>query len=158
MSRIILIAGVALGFAAGAQARPDFVFEFTLDGAQEVPGPGDPDGTGTAKLTINTDTPVPTVSWEFTAQNILMPLTGAHIHSAPFGVAGPIVVDFSGQLTGSGLADSDLSNVVANPAGFYVNLHNADFPAGAIRGQIPAPATLALVGIALTVVARRRRP
>jgi hypothetical protein len=26
-----------------------------------------------------------------------------------------------------------------DPGGFYVNLHTADFPAGAVRGQLRAP-------------------
>ena len=77
------------------------------------------------------------------------PLTGAHIHEAPAGIAGPIIVDFSGQLNGTGLADLNLADVLANPTNHYVNLHNADFPAGAIRGQlgapIPVPSALGLV-------------
>jgi hypothetical protein len=70
-------------------------------------------------------------------------------------VPGPIVVSFAGQLTGSGLSDPDLANVLANPTGFYVNVHNAQFPGGAIRGQlgpgvhVPEPGTLLLLGAGL---------
>src|SRR5713226_1723245 len=31
-----------------------------------------------------------------------------------------------------------MSEIIANPAGFYANIHNADFPGGAIRGQLTA--------------------
>jgi hypothetical protein len=137
--------------------------ETTLSGFQEVddagnPGQGDPDGFGTAVLVID-DTDL-TIDWDFTFGNIELPLIGAHIHQAPAGVNGPIIVDFSAQPSGSGLSDPDLANVLANPAGFYVNLHNDPFPAGAIRGQlsglpqaIPEPAALGLFGVALIVLA-----
>lgn len=116
-------------------------FLVPLSGSEEFPGPGDPDGSGLADLTI--DSVTNTISWNITVNNIALPLSGAHIHQAPAGVAGPIVVDFSAQLSGSGLVDADLANVLANPTGFYVNLHNSpDFPAGAIRGQLSAPVPL----------------
>lgn len=134
----------------------------TLTGAQEVPGPGDPDGFGTALLTI--DDEALTVDWDFDVTGVDFPLTGAHIHTGPAGVAGPIIVDFMEMLSGSGLSDPDLADVLANPPGHYVNLHNADFPAGAIRGQLATvptavaePGTLALLAAGLLAGIRLRR-
>jgi hypothetical protein len=132
-----------------------------LYGANEFPA-ADPDGFGAATLTI--DNIADTVSWAFLALNIDLPLTGAHIHNGAAGVNGPVIVDFSGSLTGSGLFDVDLSQI--NPstaAGFYVNLHNAAYPKGAIRGQlqyvgtaslppVPEPGSYALLLAGLGVV------
>lgn len=129
-----------------------YQFVVPLDGAQEFPGPGDPDGSGTAILFIDGD--ALTIDWNITVSGIDLPVRAAHIHNAPAGVAGPVRVDFSGQLTGSGLIDADLAGVLANPSQWYVNVHNAPFPAGAVRGQlgfptvIPEPSTV-LAGLAL---------
>ena len=109
----------------------------TLTGAQEVPGPGDTDGSGLAVVTISGAT----VTYSLLVQNIAAP-TLAHIHRAPVGVEGPIVVNFNptfngGLATASVQADAAIANeILGNPAGFYVNVHNAEFPVGAIRGQL----------------------
>jgi hypothetical protein len=75
--------------------------------------------------------------------------TMAHIHDGAAGTPGPVVVDFGVPTPDSfsGCVDN-VDNVLAadilmNPAEYYVNVHNADHPAGAIRGQLaagPAPA------------------
>ncbi|HYE02666.1 MAG TPA: CHRD domain-containing protein [Phycisphaerales bacterium] len=163
MNRVAVCAtALAASFGLAALASADIVhLRAIMNGPNEVPGPGDPDGTGVADLFIDTAaTPNPSVNWIFTAQNIALPLTGAHIHQAPAGVAGGIVVDFNSQFTGFGLQDPDLNNVLANPAGFYVNLHNSPFPSGAIRGQlalVPAPGAAALLLLGGAAAARRRR-
>ncbi len=138
-------------------------FNVPLSGSGEVPGPGDSDGNGFAALSI--DSATNTISWNITANSIGLPVTGAHIHKAGEGASGPIVVDFSAQLSGSGLVDSDLASVVADPHGFYANIHNSEFSAGALRGQlcdpapVPIPAAAWLFGsglMGLIGVARRR--
>jgi hypothetical protein len=136
------------------QAFP-VTYTVELDGAQEAPGPGDPDGSGVAVLNIETSTN--SISWNITVQNIELPLTGAHIHVGAPGVPGGVVVDLSASLVGGPIMDPDVANVVANPTGYYVNLHNSAFPGGAIRGQIPEPATLGLFGLGLAAVALLRR-
>lgn len=146
--------GLVLTVAGTANAGIQ-VFTIPMDGAQEVPGPGDPDGSGMATLMI--DDVNLTIDWQFTVSDITLPLTGAHIHTGASGVAGGVIVNFSAQLSGSGLADPDLASVLADPAGFYVNLHNADYPAGAIRGQIPEPASLSLLVLGAVGTLRRRR-
>jgi hypothetical protein len=112
----------------------------TLTGAAEVPGPGDPDGTGSAVITLNQGQGE--VCWEISVSNITLPATAAHIHVAPVGVAGPVVVplsapEASGFSSGCANADQDLIKAIRqNPEAYYVNVHTTDFPAGAVRGQL----------------------
>ena len=157
----VIILGTVFGAAAVTQAVPAF-FLVPMTGGQEVPGPGDPDGIGVAFLAIDPDTLA--IDWNITVDNIDLPPTAAHIHVGAAGVAGPPVVDFSGQLTGDDLTDADLAAVLANPANYYVNVHNQAFPDGAIRGQlpcpcpvIPAPPALALAAIGLVGLRLHRR-
>jgi hypothetical protein len=115
-------------------------FTVNMTGAAEAPGPGDPDGSGTARLALSLDQRL--VCFELTVSNIALPATGAHIHEAPAGAPGPIVVpltppDASGSSIGCVAADRELiRNIIRNPQEYYVNVHNADFQAGAVRGQL----------------------
>ena len=112
----------------------------TLTGAAERPGPGDPDGTGTATIRLNPGQGK--VCFVLTASNIILPATGAHIHIAPVGSPGPIVVplvapDATGVSGGCVSAPRDLiMAILLDPSAYYVNIHTTDFPAGAIRGQL----------------------
>lgn len=110
----------------------------TMTGANEVPGPGDADGTGTAKIFVNSGQE--RVCFELTVSNIV-PATAAHIHRGAVGVAGPIVVGLDPPSDGDSAGCKDVPRALAleilkYPPRFYVNVHNADFPAGAIRGQL----------------------
>lgn len=109
-----------------------------LSGAAEVPGPGDPDGRGTAEISLAGR--LDRLCYELTVFNI-EPASAAHIHRGAAGVAGPPVVTLDapadGEATGCLRLDSGLaSEIEGNPGGFYVNVHNAAFPGGAIRGQL----------------------
>jgi hypothetical protein len=77
--------------------------------------------------------------------------TRAHIHKAPAGSNGPIHWDFheppdDSPFTGShpsirGVArpraGASVSDLLANPEMYYVNVHSARFPGGVVRGQLP---------------------
>lgn len=112
----------------------------TLTGAEEVPGPGDPDGSGTAIITLNPGKEK--VCWVISVSNITLPATGAHIHEGEAGVAGPIDVtlsppDESGMSSGCTDVDRDeIKEIIQEVDEYYVNVHNVDYPAGAIRGQL----------------------
>jgi hypothetical protein len=113
-------------------------FTTTLTGAAEVPGPADPDGSGTSTITLNHGQGE--VCWELTVSGIA-PATAAHIHVGSASVAGPVVVPLSPPTSGSSSgcigADRDLIKaIIQNPGEYYVNVHNAEFPAGALRGQL----------------------
>jgi hypothetical protein len=134
-------AAIASAFAAStstatAGGRP---LSSDLTGAAEVPGPGDPDGTGVAEITVNPGLGV--ICYEITVADI-DPATLAHIHFAPAGVAGPVVVNFSPPTTGSSSGCAEdvdraiAKNILKNPDQYYVNVHNAAFPSGAVRGQL----------------------
>jgi hypothetical protein len=110
----------------------------TLSGGQEVPGPGDPDGRGSAEITIvdRTDN----LCYELSVSGIET-ATAAHIHRGAGGVAGPPVVTLDaptdGESNGCLAVDSALADEMErSPGSFYINVHNAPFPNGAVRGQL----------------------
>lgn len=141
------------GTAAAAQAGTTGghgVHVVHLDGQQEVPGPGDPDGTGTFKYLIRHHT----LCYKLSVNNIDTP-NAAHIHFGPRGQAGPIAVTLktppaNGSTSGCIRAQRtqtpanaaevltrwELDGIKVNPFFFYTNVHNAEFPNGAIRGQL----------------------
>jgi hypothetical protein len=129
---IALLALTSTASATGGAKRST-----SLSGAEEVP-PADPDGTGFALVTLNVGQG--TVCWELTASNIA-PASAAHIHKAPAGTNGSVVVPFSPPTSGSssGCTTADpalIQDIIDNPAQYYVNVHNAEFPGGAVRGQL----------------------
>jgi hypothetical protein len=116
-----------------------------MDGQQEVddegnPGVGDPDATGFAVATLNPGQGRACYELEHDVDPAPF---GFHIHIGEAGTNGGIVVDFFTQPAGvvppSGCVDVDRDvarAILADPAGYYFNLHNEPFPAGAIRGQL----------------------
>jgi hypothetical protein len=110
---------------------------------------GDPDGTGTAAFTFNITNALDPVAgadvcWDLNYKNLTGTPTAAHIHRGAAGVGGPVVIipPTLPNLTATGttgctnIAGTLAAEVVANPAGFYINVHTTDFPAGAIRSQL----------------------
>ncbi len=136
---LLAVVTLTVGGMALAQGRP---FSTTLTGSAEVPGPGDPDGSGTADLTLNPG--LGEVCWTITVTGVA-PVTAAHIHAAPAGVAGSVVVplfpplpDANGVSSGctTGVDRALILAIIQNPENYYVNVHNAEYPAGALRGQL----------------------
>lgn len=133
-----LLAGMlaSLLLAATALAAP---MPFSADLADA--GEGNADGSGSAAITIDTETGE--VCWELSVDGI-GDVVASHIHVGAAGEDGGVVVPldvegFSGTSEGCIMPeDADLDAIVADPAGYYVNIHTADFPAGAIRGQLTA--------------------
>ena len=102
-------------------------------------GTYDADAFGFAKVAINADTGQ--ICFRISVANIA-PATASHIHEGGAGVAGPVVVPFTapdadGFANGCVDADPALAQaIIANPSGYYVNVHNADYPGGVVRGQL----------------------
>jgi len=114
-----------------------------MTGAEEAPGPGDPDATGHVALTLNQGTG--TVCFDASWADIDGTVVAAHIHPAPAGSPGPVAVPlFEGPLAGTdsasgcvtGVDPGLVKNIRKNPADYYVNVHSDVFPAGAVRGQL----------------------
>jgi hypothetical protein len=131
---------LVLAGCAGAGGPPSRLeLTSTLTGYQAVPGPGDLDGTGTARLAV--DAEAGRVCWTLAARGIA-PATAAHVHRGEAGSVGPPVVsltapDASERSEGCAPVDAALAQaMIAQPHGFYVNVHNPAYPAGAIRGQM----------------------
>jgi glucose/arabinose dehydrogenase len=115
----------------------------TLTGAAEVPGPGDPDGSGAAVVTIHEADGE--ICYAINVANITLPAAAAHIHVGAADVAGGVVVPLAppDELGASAACVSAvdpalIQAILADPSGYYVNVHTSDFPDGAVRGQLSA--------------------
>ena len=68
----------------------------------------------------------------------------AHIHKGAAGKNGDVVIPLKTPSSGNPGTVSDCvavgaglrKSILSNPATFYVNVHNGDFPGGAVRGQL----------------------
>ena len=119
-----------------------------LSGANEVGtggvlNAGDLDASGTARVTFNAGQR--TICWDIAVTGT-SPIILSHIHEAPAGVNGPVVVDFGitravpvtdGTFSGCTTVTRELVKEIAkDPANYYVNVHSSEFPSGAVRGQL----------------------
>ncbi len=133
----LALAGCATLEEAAADALNP-TYRANLTGAQEVGG-GDPDGSGSAEITIEDN--FNQVCWDISNVRNISAVTAAHIHVGARGVNGPPVFTLTksneGTWKGCGAgAEWTQDRIEGNPENFYVNLHTADYPNGAIRGQL----------------------
>lgn len=136
---LVVVALSALGalmLVVPASAAPLTTLEANMTGEQEVPGPGDGDGKGTAEVKVFQGK----VCYELRVERI-RPATAAHIHEGRRGVAGDIRVTLNPPRDGSSRGCENISRMLStdlreHPSAFYVNVHNNQFPDGAIRGQL----------------------
>ena len=133
---LCVLGALVLALPASAAAAPLAHLKTVMTGEQEVPGPGDPNGIGEAKIKMFRAK----VCYTLTAKRIA-PATAAHIHKGPPGVAGPIVVPLKPPTDGSSswckkISRSLAKNLEEHPGRYYVNVHNRPYPEGAIRGQL----------------------
>jgi hypothetical protein len=143
-SRRLLLAACGVFALSGCETVNEEVnevvgnnFVATLTGANEVPA-ADPDGSGVAQISINDATNQ--VCTDLEVRDISQ-VTAAHIHRGAAGVNGPVVITLDAPDDNDSddcdtVADSLVDELRHNPGGFYVNVHTADYPNGAIRGQI----------------------
>lgn len=110
----------------------------TLSGAAEVPSPGDPDGSGELTATVNPGQEE--LCYELSVTGVAEP-TAAHIHVGGPDENGEPVVPLEAPIAGSSgdcvPLERDLArSILKNPEAYYVNVHNDEFPDGAVRGQL----------------------
>lgn len=127
------LSGIA--YAADVGGRPLYA---NLTGAAEIDPQGDLDGSGTARVTVNPGKDQ--VCWELTVSGIA-PAVAAHIHSGNVSSEGGVVVALTAPTNGASSGCATVSDelaeaLMASPADYYVNVHTADFPDGAVRGQL----------------------
>jgi hypothetical protein len=142
---------------AGA-GHTNSVLESELRGRNEVAADatnsrrvGDPNGRGEVYV-FGIDGDPTTLCYVLTVQGI-EPATAAHIHTGEAGENGPVVANLAAPADGNAadcLTEGEVgpgttpkfptgetvAAILANPEGYYVNVHNADYPGGAIRGQL----------------------
>lgn len=142
---IVLTLTASSASAGGLHAR---VFLLHLTGDQEATPTcapptvcGDPDAVAKAVVLVlpRQDVVCFVTKW----RDIDGTVVAAHIHPAPVGVAGPVAVPlFAGTFDGTDRARGCVSgqgfsdDIVANPAGFYLNIHSSVFQPGAVRAQL----------------------
>jgi CHRD domain len=139
LTSLALAAGalVAVGSALGAPSNTPKTFTVHMTGGQEVPK-GSPIGTGTFRYQL-----IPSrgqVCFSLTWSKIGTALS-SHIHKAAKGKSGSVVIPLSGvaPVAHSGCrnaAKSLINAIQAHPSRYYVNVHTAKYPSGAIRGQL----------------------
>jgi hypothetical protein len=144
----MLVLAVAAALTATARGEIGLAFgkgyKATLTGAAETPA-GDPDATGFAIVRLNPTEGL--VCFHIHVANVDFPVAAAHIHTGAAGTAGPVLITLvaptqngtsnTGDAKGCVSADpSVIRTIMANPAGYYVNAHNKQFPAGILRGQL----------------------
>ena len=141
---------VPMGMAVAGHTNT--VLEADLTGRAEV-GPdnrlaGDPNGRGEAYV-FGIDGDPTTLCYVLTVDKIGTAAM-AHIHKGAAGSNGPVVVNLAAPADGNAadcltegeagkfVGDQTVADILANPEDYYVNVHNADYPGGAIRGQLTA--------------------
>jgi hypothetical protein len=152
-----VIAGAATAAVAG---HTNTLLESSLRGRNEVSATGssknvgDPNGRG-ENYVFGIDGDPKTLCYTLTVEKIA-PATAAHIHKGAKGTNGPVVVNLAAPADGNaadcltegeagkfvvdanGAQLTTVADILADPDGYYVNVHNAEYPGGAIRGQLVA--------------------
>jgi len=130
---VFLVALMPLTAAVAGTPVTGTSLQGIFTGRVEVPK-GDPDGRGTVKVTILGAK----VCWDISTTKV-GPLTAAHIHKGGVGKAGPVVVAFGSAYKAKGCVRTTASTAEAikgAPKEYYVNVHDAKYPSGALRAQL----------------------
>lgn len=168
MKKATIALSVLACLCISTQAYASTLFVANLNGAQDsVATPAV--GFGTVLLNNAQDTI--TVDMSFTGL-IGGPAAAAHIHCCALpGANAPVVFPFSGvpAATSGSIPEQMFAITAAQVASLeaglmYMNIHDAEFPGGEIRGQLlaatPEPSSIGLIGLGLVglgIIAKRRQ-
>jgi hypothetical protein len=139
---IALVASIGLLLASVMPASADtggrpFTVELTGEAevtSASVPNQGDPDGSGTATVTVNPGQGE--VCWSIEVADV-EPIMMAHIHVGASTTTGPIVVNLNPYTGGCNDVSRALAlAIITDPSSYYVNVHNMEFLSGALRVQL----------------------
>jgi hypothetical protein len=137
--RIAILAVLAAAiWAVGASAAMSPVVSTKMTGGAESPK-GAPNGSGLAVIHLNAAKG--TVCWQFTGLKGVTGPTASHIHKGGKGVSGPVFIPLGAKFAMKGCTKASKSSITAvetKPGAYYVNVHNAKYPNGAVRGQLAA--------------------
>lgn len=128
-----LLSTIAAVLLVSAVASAQLNYRAELSGSNEVP-PNASAACGWARVTLN---PNNSVTYDVRMRGLSA--TAAHIHAAPVGVNGGVIVALSGGPTSWAGTSAPLTagQVADLRAGdTYINVHTAAFPGGEVRGQI----------------------
>ena len=134
---VVALSVPALALATGQSMSP--VVSAKLKGSNESPIKGDPNGKGFVVVHLNAAKG--TTCWSFKGVSGIATPNAAHIHKGKKGTSGPVVVAFGATYKASGCVKAPkgtIEKIESNPNAYYVNIHNAKYPAGALRGQLVA--------------------
>ncbi|MGH6954170.1 MAG: CHRD domain-containing protein [Alphaproteobacteria bacterium] len=141
---VLLGSAAAFALSACATVEENVVekiaetYKAELTGANE-PGGGDADGYGAAEISVSDD--LDQICWDLNGVRGIGPITGAHTHKGLPGVNGPVVLTLKpaneGGIKGCTSSSEWKEDALKdNFRSFYVNVHTAQYPNGAIRGQL----------------------
>ena len=139
---VVAAAALAPAISSAGVGGGKVILATQMGGKVEVPaGSGDPDGKGFVAVKVNPNKGKLCFSMDW--RNIQDPFA-AHIHKAPRGSTGRIKLTLFDQVVsspinrtcGTGIKFGLLAKLAGNPEAYYVNVHNDEYPDGAIRGQL----------------------
>ena len=137
---LALLGAIAVLVPAAASAHPAAMspeLGAKLLGKNEVPK-GSRTAHGIVNLTL--DASKGTVCWTFQLVGVTKPAS-AHVHKGRAGTSGAVVIPLGAAYKAKGCTRAKKSLIRAvesNPNAYYVNVHNAKYPNGAVRGQLVA--------------------
>jgi hypothetical protein len=135
---VVVLLGSSLPAAALAGRSANVsTLKATLRGSAEVGKKGAPRGSGSAVIKLYRSQGK--ACWTLSVKNLDKTLS-AHVHKAPKGKTGPVVIPLGARFAKkgcvTGLTAKTIDAIVKNPGSYYVNVHTKKYIDGAIRGQL----------------------
>lgn len=133
-----LLAGCATIEEGAAEAVAE-THRATLTGQDIVGGNGDADGYARAELTVSDE--LNQVCYDVNDMRGLGTITAVMIHRGGAGTNGPMVLNLRQANEGGwkncvARAEWTEDALENNPSNYYFQIHTADYPNGAVRGQL----------------------